>query len=187
MYPNMQLSWVDIEKITEPMCGASRPVHFRGVATVVAKLFNIIRPHRSYFGQKDYQQSLVIQKMVLDLNFDTSIVTCPIVREKDGLALSSRNKYLEPEERRQATVLYKALERARWLIVQGERRASAVKIEMKNMIKDVPPARIDYVEIRNAFNLEDMDVLRGKAVIALAVYIGKTRLIDNMLIDIDKI
>ena len=187
VYPKIQLTWVEVKKITEGLCEKSRPTHFKGVATVVAKLFNIVKPHKAYFGQKDYQQSLVIRKMVLDLNFDVEIVTCPIVREEDGLAISSRNKYLTKEEREQATVLIKSLERAKWLIAQGERRSGSVKAEIKKMIKETPLAKTDYIEIRNALNLDEIDVLKGKVLIALAVFFGKARLIDNMILDVGEL
>jgi len=186
MYPTKQLAFVEVERITSCLCGRTRPTHFKGVASVVAKLFNIVKPTRAYFGQKDYQQSLVIRKMVKDLNFDVQIKVCPIVREEDGLAMSSRNKYLNSSERKEAVVLSKSLERARWMIAQGEKRTAAIKHEMKKMINGTF-GRVDYIEIRNANNLSELDVIGGKIVIALAVYFGSTRLIDNKIIDVDDI
>ncbi|MFH1641280.1 MAG: pantoate--beta-alanine ligase [Nanoarchaeota archaeon] len=184
MYPATQLAWVNVHKITESLCGLSRPAHFQGVATVVAKLFNIVKPDKAYFGQKDYQQSLVIRKLVHDLNFDTEIITCPIVRDQDNVAMSSRNKYLTIEQRKQAPVLFQALEKAKWLIAQGELRQGSIKTEIKKTIESMPLAKIDYIEIRNAQNLEKIDILKGKVLIALAVYFGKTRLIDNKIFNI---
>ncbi len=182
MYPKIQLAWIDVEKIADVLCGKSRPSHFRGVSTIVAKLFNIVKPDAAYFGQKDYQQSLVVRKMVLDLNFNLEVVVCPTVREKDGLALSSRNRYLTRPQREEAVMIYKSLERAKWIVARGERRSAAVKHEMKKML-DRTSGKIDYIEIRNANNLDQADVLRGKVVIAVAVYFGKARLIDNIIID----
>ena len=186
MYPRVQLSWINVEKITDCLCGKTRPTHFMGVATIIAKLFNIIRPTKAYFGQKDYQQTLVIRKMALDLNFDVEIVVSPTVREEDGLAMSSRNNYLRKEERKEAVVLFKALERAKWMIAKGEKRASGVKHDLKKMINETS-AKIDYIEIRNAANLDEADVLKGRILVALAVFFGKTRLIDNIIIDVDKV
>lgn len=184
MYPNIHLTWVDVDVITKKLCGKTRPTHFRGVATVVAKLFNIIKPNKAYFGQKDYQQSLVIIKMVKDLNFDVKIVTCPIVREKDGLAMSSRNKYLSSDERKEAVVLYQSLERAKWIITEGEKRAATIKFEMKQMIQKTS-GEIEYIEVLNAKNLDNLDIIKGKVLVALAVKFGKARLIDNIVIDTD--
>ena len=184
MYPNINLTWVDVDIITKPLCGASRPDHFKGVATVVSKLFNIIKPHKAYFGQKDYQQSLVIRKMAKDLNFDVKIVTCPIARGKDGLAMSSRNKYLNEKERQEAIILNQALERAKWIIAKGQTRSATIIFEIKQMINDTS-GEIDYIEIRNAKNLDKLEVIQGTVLIALAIKFGKARLIDNIIVDTD--
>jgi len=186
IYPNVHLTWIDVDVITDKLCGKSRPTHFRGVATIVAKLFNIVKPNKAYFGQKDYQQSLVIMKMVKDLNLDVKIVTCKIIREKDGLAMSSRNRYLNETERKEAIVLYQALERAKWIITQGEKRVESIKFEIKQMIQKTS-GQIDYIEVLNAKNLDNLDVIKEKILIALAVKFGKARLIDNMVIDVDKL
>ena len=179
MYPRPYLTYVNVEKLSETMCGASRPRHFRGVTTVVTKLFNIVQPHIAVFGQKDYQQSLIIRQMVRDLNFDVQIDVAPIVREADGLAMSSRNKYLSPEERQQALVLYRSLTRAEELIREGERNVDTLLQAMKTVISEAPDARIDYIAIVDAETLEPLSTVRHNTVIALAVYIGTTRLIDN--------
>ena len=179
MYPQPYLTYVHVEKLSETMCGASRPGHFRGVTTVVTKLFNIVQPHIAVFGQKDYQQSLIIRQMVRDLNFDVEIDVAPIVREADGLAMSSRNKYLSPEERQQALVLYRSLTRAEELIREGERNVDTLLQAMKTVISEAPDARIDYIAIVDAETLEPLSTVRHNTVIALAVYIGTTRLIDN--------
>ncbi len=179
MYPRPYLTYVHVEKLSETMCGASRPGHFRGVTTVVTKLFNIVQPHIAVFGQKDYQQSLIIRQMVRDLNFDVQIDVAPIVREADGLAMSSRNKYLSPEERQQALVLYRSLTRAEELIREGERNVDTLLQAMKTVISEAPDARIDYIAIVDAETLEPLSTVRHNTVIALAVYIGTTRLIDN--------
>ncbi len=179
MYPRPYLTYVHVEKLSETMCGASRPGHFRGVTTVVTKLFNIVQPHIAVFGQKDYQQSLIIRQMVRDLNFDVEIDVAPIVREADGLAMSSRNKYLSPEERQQALVLYRSLTRAEELIREGERNVDTLLQAMQTVISEAPDARIDYIAIVDAETLEPLSTVRHNTVIALAVYIGTTRLIDN--------
>ncbi|MBU1704198.1 MAG: pantoate--beta-alanine ligase [Nanoarchaeota archaeon] len=183
MYPEDKLTWVEVFGLTDVLCGASRPTHFRGVTTVVAKLFNIVKPHKAYFGQKDYQQSLVIRKMVKDLNFDVEIVTCPIVREKDGLAMSSRNTYLDEEQRKSALSLSQSLKMAKELIDKGEDEAEFIKEKITEFISKQPFTKIDYVEIVNSENLKKLDKIEGKVLIALAVFVGKPRLIDNMLIE----
>lgn len=182
MYPTPQLVWVNADKLADRLCGASRPIHFRGVATVVSKLFNIVKPHKAYFGQKDYQQCMVVERIAKDLNFAIDIVTCGIVREKDGLAMSSRNKHLSREERKAATIIYKSLNKAKELIGKGEEDSKKICNEIKNTINSENLARIDYIEIVDADTLEPKKKVNGKALIALAVYIGKTRLIDNLLI-----
>jgi len=180
MYPPEFSSWVDVGKVTERLEGASRPGHFRGVATVVAKLFNIVQPSRAYFGQKDAQQVVVIRRMVADLNMGIEIVAVPTVREGDGLAMSSRNIYLSLEERQAATILFKALTLARQLGWSGEKDAEKIRRQMTALIQKEPLARIDYVSIADAKTLEELNLLDRPALASLAVRIGKTRLIDNM-------
>ena len=182
MYPLDFSSWVDVEKVTERLEGASRPGHFRGVATVVAKLFNIVQPTKAYFGQKDAQQAVVIEKMVADLNMMVEIVIVPTVRERDGLAMSSRNTYLNPEERQAATVLFKALSLAKQLWQDGEKGADKTRQQMTSLIQREPLAKIGYVSIADAKTLEELDTINRPALASLAVYIGKTRLIDNVLL-----
>ena len=173
-------TWVDVEKVTERLEGVSRPGHFRGVATVVAKLFNIVQPDNAYFGQKDAQQAVVIKKMAAELNMNLNIVLGPTIREKDGLALSSRNSYLNPEERQAASVLYKALTQAKKLWQQGETNADTIRREMRLLIQQEPLAQEDYVSIADASTLEDLSIIDRPALASLAVHIGKTRLIDNL-------
>jgi pantoate--beta-alanine ligase len=180
MYPPGFTSWVDVRKVTERLEGASRPGHFRGVATVVAKLFNIVQPTRAYFGQKDAQQVVVIKKMVADLNMNAEIVIVPTVRESDGLAMSSRNIYLSPKERQVAIILFKALTLAQRLWRDGERDAEKIRRQMTSLIRKEPLTQIDYVSIADAETLAELDLLDRPAVASLAVRIGKTRLIDNM-------
>jgi pantoate--beta-alanine ligase len=180
MYPPEFSSWVDVEKVTERLEGASRLGHFRGVATVVAKLFNIVQPSRAYFGQKDAQQVVVIKRMVSDLNMGIEIVVVPTVRESDGLAMSSRNIYLSPRERQAATILFKALTLARQLRRGGEKDAREVRRQMTSLIQKEPLARIDYVSIADAETLEELSLIDHPALASLAVRIGKTRLIDNV-------
>jgi pantoate--beta-alanine ligase len=180
MYPPEFSSWVDVEKVTELLEGATRPGHFRGVATVVAKLFNIVRPSRAYFGQKDAQQVVVIKRMVADLNIEVEVVVVPTVRESDGLAMSSRNIYLSPKERQAATVLFKALTLSRQLRQGGEKDTEKIRRQMTALIRKEPLAQIDYVSIADAETLEELVLLDRPAVASLAVRIGKTRLIDNM-------
>jgi pantoate--beta-alanine ligase len=180
MYPPEFSSWVDVEKVTERLEGASRPGHFRGVATVVAKLFNIVQPTRAYFGQKDTQQVLVIKRTVVDLNMNLQVVVVPTVRESDGLAMSSRNIYLGPKERPAATILFKALILARQLGQSGEKDAGKIRGQMTSLIQKEPLAHIDYVSIADAETLKELNLIDRPAVASLAVRIGKTRLIDNM-------
>ena len=180
MYPPEFSSWVDVEKVTERLEGASRPGHFRGVATVVAKLFNIVQPSRAYFGQKDAQQVMVIKRMVADLNMGIEIVVVPTVRESDGLAMSSRNIYLSPGERQAATILFKALTLARQLSQGGEKDAGKIRRQMTSLIEKEPLAQIAYVSIADAETLEELNLIDRPALASLAVRIGKTRLIDNM-------
>ena len=183
MYPPQFNSRVEVTKATERLEGASRPGHFRGVTTVCAKLFNIVQPTRVYFGQKDAQQAIVIKKMVLDLNMNLEIVTLPTVREPDGLAMSSRNTYLNPQERQAALVLYQALTLAQQLWSQGEKNAQTIRQQMTEVIQKQPLAKIDYVSIANAETLDELDTVKPPALVSLAVKIGKTRLIDNVVIE----
>jgi pantoate--beta-alanine ligase len=182
MYPEGYNTWVDMEGITSELEGKSRPTHFRGVTTVCNKLFNLVEPDRAYFGQKDAQQALVIRKMVADLNMNLEIVVVPTVREKDGLAMSSRNSYLMPEERSQATVLHKSLQLAAGMHENGERDAAKIKNAMLRLISSIPAARIDYISIADINTLREVDVISGKVLVSLAVKLGKPRLIDNMIL-----
>lgn len=183
MYPDKNpLTFVNVENITNCLCGAKRPSHFQGVCTIVSKLFNIVAPNKAYFGEKDAQQLSVIKQMVKDLNFPIEIIGCPIVREKDGLAKSSRNTYLSIKERQAALILSKSLKKAKIAIANGEKNTIILKnLIIDNLISE-PLARIDYVEIVD-FNLMcEIDTLNKESLIAIAVYIGKTRLIDNIII-----
>ncbi|WP_022669856.1 pantoate--beta-alanine ligase [Hippea alviniae] len=181
MYPDGFQTYVEVEKLTKVLEGKSRPTHFKGVTTVVLKLFNITKPHRAYFGKKDAQQLLVIRRMVKDLNLDIDVVGMPIVREEDGLAMSSRNKYLNEEERKQAVCLYKSLKKAEELINSGETDAKEIIDEMKKVIKSYPLAEIDYISINRLSDLEELKTIeKGNTLVSLAVRIGQTRLIDNM-------
>lgn len=182
MYDNA-LTTVSVDKITKVLCGKTRPVHFAGVCTVVSKLFNIVKPDRAYFGQKDAQQLIVVKKMVKDLNFDIEIVGCPIVREADGLAKSSRNTYLNAEERKAALCLSRGLSAGRKLIENGERSAEAVKNVVRGEIEKEQLAKIDYVEAVNAETLDNAETAEAPLLVAVAVYIGKTRLIDNFIVE----
>ncbi|CUU33736.1 pantothenate synthetase [Armatimonadetes bacterium GXS] len=180
MYPPDFQTQVRVQRLSQPLCGRSRPGHFEGVATVVLKLFHIVTPDRAYFGEKDYQQLRIIQQLVRDLNLTVEIVPCPIVREPDGLAMSSRNVYLTPEERAAATVLYRSLQWAQEQVAQGMRDAHALREQVQAQIAASPYARIDYVEIMDAETLEPLEVIDRPARIAVAAYFGKARLIDNM-------
>jgi pantoate--beta-alanine ligase len=182
MYPDPYLTYVNVEGITDKMCGASRPGHFRGVTTVVAKLFNILMPDIAYFGQKDAQQATVIRKMTQDLNMSVRIKVMPIVREKDGLAMSSRNAYLNAEERKKAVCLYRSLRLAKDLFRRGERDSDRIIKSMRDFIKKQGKAKIDYVSIVDTKGLEDIQRISKKALVAVAVWIGKTRLIDNVVL-----
>ncbi len=186
MYPPGFQTWVEVEKITKLLEGKYRPGHFRGVTTVVAKLFNGVQPQRAYFGQKDAQQARVIQQMVRDLNYPIEIVVCPIRREPDGLAMSSRNTYLTPEQRKAATVLYRALTAAKKAFEQGERDADALRKIMEDTINAEPLARLQYVSCADPDTLEELHGKVDKALLSMAVFVGKTRLIDNMLVGTGK-
>ena len=181
MYPEGYTTFVEVKGLSEIMCGRTRPNHFKGVATVVAKLFNIVKPHLSVFGNKDYQQAVIIEKMVEDLNFDVEIIRAPIVRESDGLAMSSRNAYLKDDERRQALYIYRALKRAEEIIKGGERDIDVIIEEIRETIESNSDMKIDYIEIRDAGNLGELEVLEGEILISIACFVGeKTRLIDNI-------
>ncbi len=185
MYPKGFNTQVTVEgALTEKMCSRSRPGHFRGVTTVVMKLFQIVQPDRAYFGQKDAQQALVIRRMATDLNLPLEIVTCPIVRETDGLALSSRNAYLSSEERRVALVLPRSLEAGRDLIIKGERRVERVRDEITERLAAERAIKVDYVEVCDGQTLADLAELRGPVLLAAAVYVGRTRLIDNIYLEV---
>lgn len=181
MYFPDKCTFVDMDKLTKGLCGKTRPVHFSGVCTVVSKLFNIVTPDRAYFGQKDAQQLAVIKRMVRDLNFDITIVGCPIVREADGLALSSRNTYLNEEERKAALILNKSLTLGKEMIEAGEKNAAKVREAIIKHMETEPLAKVDYVEIVDAENLEPVENIDAPVLVATAVYIGKTRLIDNFV------
>ncbi|HHW09447.1 MAG TPA: pantoate--beta-alanine ligase [Firmicutes bacterium] len=184
MYPDRQLTIVEVLELTRGLCGASRPGHFRGVTTVVSKLFNIVQPDVAFFGQKDAQQAAVIRRMVADLNFPLEIAVVPTVREADGLALSSRNVYLSPEERKAAVVLYRALTKAKEMVEKGERSAAAVRRRLLETIAAEPLAELDYAEVVDYDTLEPVDFIDGKILLALAVKIGRTRLIDNFVVEV---
>ncbi len=184
MYPDGFNTYIDVRGVTEVLCGKSRPGHFTGVATIVLKLFNIIQPDKAYFGQKDAQQTVVIKQMTRDLDMDVKIIVCPIVREEDGLAMSSRNVYLSSEERRAATILFKSLNAASEMILNGQVSAKTVADSIRKMIESEPLATIDYIEILDAAKLQRVDRLKGRIIIALAVKFGSTRLIDNKILEV---
>ncbi|MGH9787108.1 MAG: pantoate--beta-alanine ligase, partial [Candidatus Acidiferrales bacterium] len=183
MYPAGFQTYATVERVAAALEGQFRPGHFRGVATVVLRLFNIVQPHAAYFGQKDAQQCAVVKQMVRDLNLPVEIVVCPIVREPDGLALSSRNAYLKPAERQAALALYRSLGRAQELIEGGERRADELIRQMRALIEAAPGSRIDYVAVADADTFEPRVAVSGLTVVALAVWIGATRLIDNLIVE----
>ncbi|MEN6631267.1 MAG: pantoate--beta-alanine ligase [Candidatus Polarisedimenticolia bacterium] len=183
MYPPSYRTYVEVEGLSTTLEGAARPGHFRGVATVVLKLFNIVRPHFAFFGQKDAQQALLLRRMAKDLCLDVELVVCPIVRHDDGLAMSSRNSYLSPEERVAALALHRALEKARELVEErGERRAAEIESVVRRTIESEPPARLDYVAVVSTDDLERKDVVDGETLVALAAFVGPTRLIDNVIV-----
>ena len=181
MYDANFNSYVNVNGLTDALCGKKRPGHFKGVCTVVTKLFNITQPDRAYFGQKDAQQLAVIQRMVQDLNIPIEIIGCPIVRESDGLAKSSRNSYLSEQERLAAICLYRSIEQAKQMIKAGEKSVATILKAMQNVINNEPLAKIDYIEFVDFATLTNVDVLKQDSLCALAVYIGKTRLIDNFI------
>lgn len=182
MYPEGFRTFVAVEGLSQKLCGISRPNHFRGVTTVVLKLLNIVRPDLAIFGQKDAQQSIIVRRMVKDLNLDVEIVVCPIVREADGLALSSRNKYLKGAERETATVLFQCLEWAKQKVAEGELRAEPILSGITKRIENEPLARLDYAEIVDTNDLAPLTIVKENSLLALAVFIGDTRLIDNSLL-----
>jgi pantoate--beta-alanine ligase len=182
MYPAGFQTWVNVADLTTGLEGALRPGHFRGVTTVVAKLFNAVGPDKAYFGQKDAQQAAVIRRMVLDLNFPLDLVVCPTVREPDGLALSSRNTYLDPAQRQAATVLFCSLSKAKSAYEKGERKAEVLRQLMKDTLDAEPLAKLQYVSCADYDTLQELDRVTGKTLLSMAVYVGKTRLIDNFVI-----
>ena len=183
MYPSGYQTWVEVGDVSRPLEGAQRPGHFRGVTTVVSKLFNAVRPAKAYFGQKDAQQAAVIRRMTLDLNFPIEIVVCPIVREPDGLAMSSRNVYLSPEERSAATVLYRALNAAKAAYEKGERSAAVLRKVLSEELATERLAQVQYVSCADYYTLQELEQLTGRALLSMAVVFGKTRLIDNVVLE----
>ena len=184
MYGEHFTTTVNTTEVTEHLCGAKRPVHFGGVCLVLTKLFNIVKPDRAYFGQKDAQQLAVVKRFVKDLNFDIEIIGCPIVREDDGLAKSSRNTYLSKDERVAATILYKSLCAGRELILNGERCSEVIKKKIREVLETEPLAKVDYVEIVDNTNIQPLDTSKGEVLVAIAVYIGSTREIDNIIVEV---
>jgi pantoate--beta-alanine ligase len=182
MYPTGYQTWVEVEALTRPLEGSIRTSHFKGVTTVVAKLFNAVQPHKAYFGQKDAQQAAVIRQMNRDLNFPIEIIVCPTTREADGLAMSSRNKYLEGADRPAATILFRALSAAKSAYEGGERNAEKLRAIMKDTLASEPRAQLQYVSCADYDTLEELDMVSGKALLSMAVIVGKTRLIDNFVL-----
>lgn len=182
MYPPGYQTWVEVDAITRPLEGSMRPGHFKGVTTIVAKLFTGVQPDKAYFGQKDAQQAAVIRRMTRDLNFPIEIVVCPIVREPDGLAMSSRNVYLDPEQRRAATVLYRSLNAAKNAYENGERDAETLRQIVRDVLATEPLAQMQYVSCADYDTLEELQMVTGKALLSMAVFMGKTRLIDNFVL-----
>ncbi len=183
MYPDPYYTYVQVEELGSVLCGRTRPTHFRGVTTVVAKLFLITKCDVAAFGQKDYQQALIIRKMVQDLNFDLEVLVCPTVREEDGLAMSSRNAYLSPEERKRAVCLYNALKKAEEMFRNGEIHAARLREEMKNVVLSVPEVHVDYLEVVDAETLEPLEKVDRRTLLAGALWLGKARLIDNIIVE----
>jgi len=182
IYPKGFDSYVEIKQLGNKLCGASRPGHFKGVATVVKRLFDIVKPHLAFFGEKDFQQQMVIKKMVNDLGLDVKVLTVPTVREKDGLAMSSRNAYLSKAERKEAVALYRSLQLAKKLIKEGVRDPKKVITEMKDLINKSGSFKIDYISLVDPGTLKDVKTIKRKTLIAVAAHLGKTRLIDNILV-----
>jgi pantoate--beta-alanine ligase len=183
MYPTENITWVNVEKLTETLCGRSRPGHFRGVATVCAKLFNIVGPDAAFFGAKDAQQAVVVKRMVTDLNMPVDIVVCPTVREDSGLAVSSRNKYLSEQQKKDATLIYKSLQKCREMIEAGTTDIEIITAEMRKILSQAPSIQIEYVSIVDAESLQKLDKIIGEVLAAVAVKIGPARLIDNIVMD----
>jgi pantoate--beta-alanine ligase len=184
MYPSDFRTYVEVQGLSEKLCGAFRPGHFRGVATVVTKLFNIVKPSRAYFGAKDYQQTVIIKRLVNDLNMDIEVIVCPTVREPDGLAMSSRNLYLNPEERRAALVIYRTLQEVAGLIKKGEKNPEVLKRHALKALGSEPlVSSIDYAGIYDPESLEEVSEIKGRVLIAIALRIGQTRLIDNIMVE----
>lgn len=183
MYPSGYQTWVEVEALTDPLEGAMRPGHFKGVTTIVAKLFNATQPHKAYFGQKDAQQVAVIRRMAVDLNFPLEVVVCPTQREADGLAMSSRNKYLNEAERKAATVLFRSLNAAKALYEAGERDGEKIRGKMKEVLAMEPLATMQYVSCADYDSLTELDTITGKTLLSMAVFLGKTRLIDNFVLE----
>lgn len=181
MYPQPLVTYVNVEKLGDTLCGASRPGHFRGVCTVVTKLFHIVDPDRSYFGQKDIQQLTILRRLAGDLSFRTEVIGCPTVRDPDGLAMSSRNSYLSPKERAMALIIHQSLESARILLEGGERSAARVINAVQGTLAVRPSVEPDYIQVVDAQTLESVDTISGDIIVAVAAYVGKTRLIDNLI------
>jgi pantoate--beta-alanine ligase len=186
MYGAENLTWINVEKLTEQLCGQSRPVHFRGVTTVCAKLFNIVEPDIAFFGQKDGQQAIVIKRMVADLNMPLEIAICPTIREPDGLAVSSRNKYLTKQQKKDATLIYKSLQKCRQMIDAGVTDSETIIAEMHKILSRAPSIKIEYISIVDAETLQTTDLIARQVLAAVAVRIGSARLIDNILVDAKK-
>ena len=182
MYPSGYQTWVEVDAMTRPLEGSMRPTHFKGVTTIVAKLFNAVQPHKAYFGQKDAQQAAVIRQMTRDLNFPIEVIVCATVREADGLAMSSRNKYLDSAERQAATILFRALNAAQGLYESGERNAEKLRVTMQEILATEPRAQPQYISCADYDSLAELDVIQGKALLSMAVMLGKTRLIDNFVL-----
>ncbi len=186
MYGAENLTWINVEKLTEQLCGQSRPVHFRGVTTVCAKLFNIVEPDIAFFGQKDGQQAIVIKRMVADLNMPLEIAICPTIREPDGLAVSSRNKYLTKQQKKDATLIYKSLQKCRQMIDARVTDSETIIAEMRKILSQAPSIKIEYISIVDAETLQTTDLIARQVLAAVAVRIGSARLIDNILVDAKK-
>jgi len=186
MYGAENLTWINVEKLTEQLCGQSRPVHFRGVTTVCAKLFNIVEPDIAFFGQKDGQQAIVIKRMVADLNMPLEIAICPTIREPDGLAVSSRNKYLTKQQKKDATLIYKSLQKCRQMIDARATDSETIIAEMRKILNQAPSIKIEYISIVDAETLQTTDLIARQVLAAVAVRIGSARLIDNILVDAKK-
>ena len=186
MYPRENITWVNVDKLTEPLCGRARPGHFKGVTTVCAKLFNIVGPDIAYFGQKDAQQAIVIRRMTADLNMPLKIIICPTVREPDGLAISSRNQYLTEQQKKDAALIYKSLQKCQEMIKAGTLESKTIVAEMRRVLSEAHTIQIEYISIVDAETLRAVDRIERQALAAVAVRIGSARLIDNILVDADE-